>query len=86
MGKVVKAVKKVIKKTSPTAKLLGDNDEQKAKKVAESTPAAPAAVVEAPKEDADEDKEGTESAKKAARRGGKRGLSVARSQGGGLNI
>lgn len=64
-----------------------DLDKPKAK-VVEAPAAAPAAaVVEAPKEDtANEDNADTESAKKAARSRGKRGLSVARSSGSGLNI
>lgn len=87
-----KKVKKVVKKVTGAVGgvLGGGKEEKKAAPVVEQTPApapAPAAqVVEAPKEDSTEVDEGTESAKKAARARGKRGLSVARSSGSGLNI
>lgn len=82
-----KKVKKFVQKTSLVASVLGKDDkEKKAAPVVEQTPAPAAQVVEAPKEDSTEVDEGTESAKKAARARGKRGLSVARSSGSGLNI
>lgn len=90
MGKkiksAVKKVTKVVKRAADPAGVLGK--EEKAKETAPPEPAAtPAQVVEAPKEDSNEegDKD-TEAARKAARARGKRGLSVARSSGTGLNI
>ncbi|WP_397381086.1 hypothetical protein [Pseudomonas sp.] len=80
-----KKIKKAVSKTIGGG-LLGGSKE-KAPKVQEVAAPAPAAqVVEAPKEDSTEVDESTESAKKAARARGKRGLSVARSSGSGLNI
>jgi hypothetical protein len=88
--KLKKAFKKVTKAVGAGGALLGGGDEKKkAAEVSAPEPAqAPAAsVVEAPKEDADTtDDSDTEAAKKAARARGKRGLSVARSSGTGLNI
>lgn len=83
-----KKLKKFFQKTSLSHNLLGKDDkEKKAAPVESAPPPAPAAqVVEAPKEDSTETDESTESAKKAARARGKRGLSVARSSGSGLNI
>lgn len=88
--KAVKSVVKVVKKATVLgvgAKLLGGNKEQEAPDVAPALAAPPAAAVEAPKEDAGESDAGdTEAARKAARARGKRGLSVARASGTGLNI
>lgn len=83
-----KKIKKIVKSTSPTAKLLGKDEKAKSAPTPEAPPPAPpAAQVEAPKEDSKEDGEGdTEAARKASRARGKRGLSVARSSGTGLNI
>lgn len=96
MGKKIKkAVKSVTKSVSKAAGvasggLLGGNDEksnQQAATVEAPAPVANAAVVEAPKDSSDnEDASDTEAAKKAARAKGKRGLSVARSAGTGINI
>lgn len=95
LKKVKKAVKSVTKAVIPGSsavdKLLGDDEKKPAAVIeAPATVAAPApaaAVVEAPKGDADsEDDADTESAKKAARARGKRGLQVARSAGTGINI
>lgn len=82
-----KKIKKIFKKTSLSHNLLGKDDKPKsAAPVQEATP-APAAAVEAPKEDkADDEAENSESARKAARARGKRGLSVSRSSGSGINI
>ncbi|QVW21425.1 hypothetical protein KJF94_16050 [Pseudomonas hormoni] len=87
MGFLKKAFKQVVKIASNP--LGGGDDDKKAPEVAAPaapTP-APAAVVEAPKADdkADDDAD-TEAAKRAAKAKGKRGLSVARSSGTGLNI
>lgn len=86
--KAVKKVTKIVKKAADPAGVLGGGDEGKAREVATPEPAAtPAQVVEAPKEDSSEEGDGdTEAARKAARARGKRGLSVARSSGTGLNI
>ncbi|QXV72579.1 tail assembly protein [Pseudomonas phage QAC] len=100
MGKKIKkAVKSVTKSVSKVAGvasggLLGGDDKpkevvQQAAAVEAPAPAAnaPASVVEAPKDTTDgEDDSDTEAAKKAARAKGKRGLSVARSAGTGINI
>lgn len=80
-----KKIKKIVKKVSDPLGIHGGGEEKKAAKV-EAAPAPAAQVVEAPKEDSTEADESTESAKKAARSRGKRGLSVARSSGSGLNI
>ncbi|NBF03767.1 hypothetical protein GV819_15850 [Pseudomonas sp. Fl5BN2] len=85
-----KSLKKAFKKLSKIASnpLGGGDDEKKAAEVAapEAAP-APAAVVEAPKaDDQPTDDTDTEAAKRAAKAKGKRGLSVARSSGTGLNI
>ena len=85
----MKKLKKVVQKVADPANIAG-RDEKGGKKAAAvepaATPAPAAQVVEAPKEDSTEVDESTESAKKAARSRGKRGLSVARSSGSGLNI
>lgn len=82
-----KKIKKVVSKTVGGGLLGIGKEEKKAAKVEPAqTPAPAAQVVEAPKEDSTEVDESTESAKKAARSRGKRGLSVARSSGSGLNI
>ncbi|WAT31167.1 hypothetical protein [Pseudomonas sp. GXZC] len=86
MGFLKKAFKKVVKVVSNP---LGGGDDKKAPDVvAPEAPApAPAAVVEAPKNDDNVDDDAdTEAAKRAAKAKGKRGLSVARSQGTGLNV
>jgi hypothetical protein len=95
--KVTKAVTKVADPGNVVKKLAG-NDEPKqeaaAAPVAAPAPvaaAAPAPVaaanVEAPKDTSEgEDDADTDAAKKAARAKGKRGLSVARSAGTGINI
>lgn len=97
MGKKIKkAVKSVTKSVSKVAGaasggLLGGGGDkpkevQQAAAVEAPAPNA-AAVVEAPKDTSDgEDDSDTEAAKKAARAKGKRGLSVARSAGTGINI
>lgn len=86
MGKKVKKAFKSVVGAATGGLLGGGKEEKKAAPVVEQTPAPAAQVVEAPKEDSTEVDEGTESAKKAARARGKRGLSVARSSGSGLNI
>jgi hypothetical protein len=89
MGKKIKKVVKKVVKTvaNPVGSILGGNRDQGAVSIQEPTPAAPAAVVEAPKEDASDDSgKDTEAARKAARARGKRGLSVARASGTGINI
>lgn len=99
MGKKIKkAIKKVTKSVSKVAdpgNVLGKNESEKegtaapapvAQSVAAPAPVA-ASTVEAPKADSEtEDDADTEAAKKAARAKGKRGLSVARSAGTGINI
>lgn len=78
-----KKIKKALKKS--TGGLLGD-DKPKAADVAAPV-AAPAAVVEAPKEETvEEDGADTEASRKQAKARGKRGLSVARASGSGVNI
>lgn len=92
MGKKIKkAIKKVVKIADP-ADVLGKGGDDKAAAV-ETPAAAPvaaapaAATVDAPKKEGEgEDDADTEAAKKAARAKGKRGLSVARSAGTGINI
>lgn len=100
MGKKIKkAVKSVTKSVSNVAGvasggLLGGDGKpkevvQQASAVEAPAPAAnaPASVVEAPNDTTyGEDYSDTEAAKKAARAKGKRGLSVARSAGTGINI
>lgn len=90
LKKAFKSAVKVVSGGSIVGGLLGgEGDEKKAAVVeAPAQVAAPAAaVVEAPKGEADEsDDSDTDSAKKAARAKGKRGLSVARSAGTGINI
>lgn len=83
-----KKLKKFFKSTSISHQLLGKDDkkEKAAAPVEAAAPAPAAQVVEAPKEDTTEVDDSSESAKKAARSRGKRGLSVARSSGSGLNI
>lgn len=90
--KVIKSVKKVVSKAADPAGVLGGGD--KAAKVEDTAPApettvaaTPAQAVETPKEDSADDSDAdTEAARKAAKARGKRGLSVARSAGTGLNI
>jgi len=88
--KAVKSVTKVVKKAADPAGILGKDE--KAKEVASTAPEpvaapTPAQSVETPKEDSNEEGDGdTEAARKAARARGKRGLSVARSSGTGINI
>ncbi|UAV89585.1 virion assembly protein [Pseudomonas phage M3.1] len=101
MGKKIKkAVKSVTKSVSKVAGvasggLLGGGEDKPKEVVQQAAPVeapapaanAPASVVEAPKDSSDgEDNYDTEAAKKAARAKGKRGLSVARSAGTGINI
>lgn len=94
MGFFKKAFKKVTQTISKAggdpAGLLGGDKEEKPKEVAAAVdaPAAPAAAqVEAPKEDSTTDgNSDSEAGKRAAKAKGKRGLSVARSSGTGLNI
>lgn len=98
MGKIIKkVVNKVTKATGIKDPILGDDpDKAKADAAAATVAAAPvvaapppvaAAVVEAPKSTTDgTDEADTDAAKKAARAKGKRGLSVARSSGTGINI
>lgn len=92
-----KKIKKAVKSVTKFAKKVADpagvfKDDEKARDVAPASPEpvqapTPAQVVEAPKEDSSEDGEAdTEAARKAARARGKRGLSVARSSGTGINI
>ncbi len=83
--KIVKSAIKTVTGATIGGGLLGGKEKQAAP-VAETAPAPAAQIVEAPKEDPTEGDESTESAKKAARSRGKRGLSVARSSGSGLNI
>lgn len=98
MGFFKKAFKKVTniisKAGGDPAGLLGGDKEEKPKEAAPvaaavnaPAPASAAAQVDAPKEDSttDEDSD-SEAAKRAAKAKGKRGLSVARSSGTGLNI
>ncbi|WNV46651.1 host range and adsorption protein [Escherichia phage Sekstaphage-1] len=92
--KIKKAVKKVVKE-------VGKPIEKAGKEVGKAVGGAlgvgkqeiiqqeaPAQVVDVPEQDkADgEDEAQTESARKKARAGGKKSLSVARSSGGGINI
>lgn len=98
MGFIKKAFKKVVKVVSkaggdPLGVLGGDKDEKPkeaapvAAPVNAPPPASAAAQVEAPKEDTTTEEDGdSEAAKRAAKAKGKRGLSVARSSGTGLNI
>lgn len=99
LKKAIKKVTKVVTKVADPAGVIKSatgNDEapvQEAPAAEVKTPvAAPAPVVaaanvEAPKDSTDgEDDADTEAAKKAARAKGKRGLSVARSAGTGINI
>jgi hypothetical protein len=79
-----KKIKKAI--GSATGGLIGGSQKAPKAPQAEPTPAPAAQVVEAPKEDSTVVDDSSESAKKAARSRGKRGLSVARSSGSGLNI
>lgn len=82
--KFKKAFKKITKIATGGA-LGGGEKAPKAQEVAPVQQAA-AAVVEAPKDEKLDDDADTEAAKKAARAKGKKGLSVARSGGTGLNI
>lgn len=79
-----KKIKKALSKA--TGGVVGGGGEKpKAAEVA--APVAAAAVVEAPKEElVEEDVADTEASRKAAKAKGKRGLSVARSSGSGVNI
>ncbi len=83
--KIKKAVKKVTGVFTKPIKGLLKQDHPAAQAVQQQA-ATPAQSVEVAKEDVDEDGKDTESAKKAARAKGKRGLSVSRSSGSGLNI
>lgn len=91
MGFLKKAIKKVVKVASKASGGLIGGDEEKPKQEAaaqvEAPPAPAAAQVESPKEDSSAEGDGdSEAAKRAAKSRGKRGLSVARSSGTGLNI
>lgn len=90
MGKKVKKFVKSVTKVA--SKVPGSGFQDGGGKKVEAPPMeAPSTQmlgqVEAPKEEATEDLDkDTEAARKAAKRGGKQGLSVARSGGSGLNI
>lgn len=92
--KLKKAFKKVTKVVSGSAGgLLGGGGREKEKPVQQVAPEVQAppqtlqATTEVAKKETDEDGDAdTEAAKKKARAGGKKGLSVARSSGSGLNI
>lgn len=95
MGKKVKKlVKKVTKTVNKVAKVgslgavgVGSDDSSGKAPPMEAPATQMLAQNETPKDEATEeiDKD-TEAARKAAKRGGKQGLSVARSGGSGLNI
>ena len=91
MGKKVKkAFKSVTKSLSkvPGSGFSDNDNEAKAPEVAPppaTVTAQPAVIAEEEKTTDDVDVD-TEAAKKAAKRGGKQGLSVARSSGNGLNV
>lgn len=92
MGKKVKKAFKSVTKT--LSKVPGSgfsnsgNDDVQAQEVAPppATVTAQPAVVAAEEKTTEEVDVDTEAAKKAAKRGGKQGLSVARSSGNGLNV
>lgn len=90
--KLKKAFKKVSKIATGGAGIpgLGGGDKEKKEQVQAPEVQAPQnvqATTEVAKKEVDEDGDAdTESAKKKARAGGKKGLSVARSSGSGLNI
>ena len=87
MGFFKKAFKKIVK--GATGGLLGSDDKPKEPAPVAAAVDAPsaAAAVEAPKEDSSTGDDGdSEAAKRAAKAKGKRGLSVSRSSGTGLNI
>lgn len=96
--KIKKSVKKIVKEvTRPVEKAgkevgkvvggaLGAGKQEAPAPVVTAPP--PAQVVDVPEQDKaeGEDEAQTESARKKARAGGKKSLSVARSSGGGINI
>lgn len=89
--KLKKAFKKVSKIATGGAGVLGLGGEDKPKDQVQApevqAPSTVQATTEVAKKEVDEDGEAdTEAAKKKARAGGKKGLSVARSSGSGLNI
>lgn len=89
MGFFKKAFKKIVK--GATGGLIGGDDKPKepapVAAAVDAPPATAAAQVEAPKEDSSTEDDGdSEAAKRAAKSRGKRGLSVSRSSGTGLNI
>lgn len=92
LKKAFKKVTKVVSKVAPGAgDLLGGGDKGGKEQVQAPEVQAPVqniqATTEVAKKEVDEDGDAdTESAKKKARSGGKKGLSVARSSGSGLNI
>lgn len=89
LGKSLKKIVKKVTKIADPAGLTGkgEGESKPAAAVAAPTTPAPAAVVEAPKDSSETtDNADTEAGKKAARARGKRGLSVARSSGTGINI
>lgn len=83
--KIKKAVKKVGKVVGGA---LGAGKHQQEAPVPVVAAPPPAQVVDVPEQDKaeGEDEAQTESARKKARAGGKKSLSVARSSGGGINI
>lgn len=88
VSKATKVVNKVAK-VSGAGGLIGGGDNDKSGKAPpmEAPQTQMLGQVEAPKDETTEDiDKDTEAARKAAKRGGKGGLSVARSGGSGLNI
>lgn len=92
---IEKAGKEVIKPIEKVGKAVGSAlGADKQKIIQQEAPAPvvaappPAQVVDVPEQDKaeGEDEAQTESARKKARAGGKKSLSVARSSGGGINI
>lgn len=85
-----KSLKKAFKKVAKIAgNPLGGGNDEKPREVAPEVQPAPIVqtTTEVAKKDTDQtDDSDTEAAKKKARAGGKKGLSVARSSGSGLNI
>lgn len=84
-SKLKKAFKKVTKKVKGDSGLFGSGDAPKAPTPAPETVTAP--TVEVAKEEVKEDEGGdTEASKKRSKATGKRGLSVTRSSGSGINL
>ncbi|WAO25474.1 hypothetical protein [Shigella phage CT02] len=99
--KIKKAVKKVVKEVGKPIEKAGKEVGKavggtlgagKQEIIQQEAPAPvvaappPAQVVDVPEQDKAEGEAQTESARKKARSGGKKALSVARSSGGGINI